>query len=437
MGEKEPNEHPEADADLEQRAVVTVFLRNGSDVLLLRRSETVGSYAGQWGAVAGHAEGAPDTLAYEEIIEETGLGDAASRVRRGEPFDVSDPEAGVNWTVHPYLYDCESRDVTPNEETTEWEWVSPIEILERDVVPDLWTSYARIAPTVESIREDREHGSAYLSYRALEVLRDHAAANAAGRSAKPGPANGEDLGSLAAALREARTSMAVLENRVNRAMARAGGGEAQAVRDAAEATLREAIEADSRAAREAAALVREAGGRVLTISTSGTVLEALRDGADEVVVCESRPSREGVNVAETLAGTCDVTLVVDAAAAHVLTGDVDAVLVGADAVLPDGRVVNKVGTRGLAIAAAHEDIVVFAVSSNDKIRPAGMTDQPSLEQGSVSEVYDGECDIRVENPTFDVTPATHVTIVTENGRRDAEDVAAVAREHRTLRDEVD
>ena len=48
------------------------------------------------------------------------------------------------------------------------------EILARDTVPQLWTSYTHVAPTLDTIRADRVHGSAYLSYRALEVLRDQA-----------------------------------------------------------------------------------------------------------------------------------------------------------------------------------------------------------------------------------------------------------------------
>ncbi|MFB6095104.1 MAG: NUDIX domain-containing protein, partial [Halodesulfurarchaeum sp.] len=52
--------------------VVTVFLRNEGAVLLLRRSEEVGSYPGAWGAVAGHAEGDPESQALAEVEEETG-----------------------------------------------------------------------------------------------------------------------------------------------------------------------------------------------------------------------------------------------------------------------------------------------------------------------------------------------------------------------------
>jgi 8-oxo-dGTP pyrophosphatase MutT (NUDIX family) len=60
---------------MEETHVVTCFLRNRGDVLLLRRSEDVGSYAGQWSGVAGPAEGNPDDAAREEIREETALAD--------------------------------------------------------------------------------------------------------------------------------------------------------------------------------------------------------------------------------------------------------------------------------------------------------------------------------------------------------------------------
>ena len=39
---------------METRPVVTCFLRSEAEVLLLRRSDAVGSYRGQWGGVAGH-----------------------------------------------------------------------------------------------------------------------------------------------------------------------------------------------------------------------------------------------------------------------------------------------------------------------------------------------------------------------------------------------
>jgi len=77
--------------------VVTCFLRNDAEVLLLRRSESVGSYPGLWGGVTGHAEGNPDGAARREIREETGIDpDDLALVRVGEPFEVYDGSAPVS-----------------------------------------------------------------------------------------------------------------------------------------------------------------------------------------------------------------------------------------------------------------------------------------------------------------------------------------------------
>jgi len=166
---------PEHESDeLEVTPVVTCFLRAGGDVLLLRRSGEVGSYRGRWGAVAGYAEGDPAAAARREIEEETGLGSAVEPVRRGEPFEVVDRDLGKRWIVHPYLFDCSTREVTLDRESVECAWVPPTEILRRDVVPELWTSWRRVAPDEETVAADREHGSAWISLRALEVLRDRA-----------------------------------------------------------------------------------------------------------------------------------------------------------------------------------------------------------------------------------------------------------------------
>ena len=410
---------------MDEAAVVTCFLRNRGEVLLLRRADDAETYPGRWGTVTGYVEDDdPIATATVEIREETGLGaDDVELVRAGEPFAVRDPGIGREWRVHPFLFDADGRDVTTNEESAAAEWTSPTEILRRETVPDLWRSYERVAPTVETVAGDHEHGSAYVSIRALEVLRD-----AAGSAAASGDGDLAPVVEVAEALLDARPSMAALGNRVNRAMA--GADTPEAVEAAATAGIERAYAADEAAAREAAALLD--GGTALTLSRSGTVLAALRDGASAAIVAESRPAREGVGVAEALADAgLEVTLCTDAAVAHLLAErDVDAVVVGADAVLPDGRVVNKTGTRAVALAAAREGVPCYVIAASDKVR-AG--DEVHLEAGDPAAVYDGEAGVEAANPTFDVTPADLVAgVVTERGVLDADGVAAVAEEHREL-----
>ena len=142
--------------------------------------------------------------------------------------------------------------------------------------------------------------------------------------------------------------------------------------------------------------------------------------------------REGVGVAETLAADgLDVALCVDAAVAHVLeTEDVDTVLLGADTVLADGTVINKVGTRPAALAAADAGADCYAVCATDKIVPDTDVD---LESGPPGAVHEDPEEFAVRNPTFEATPPDLLTgIVTEDGLLSPEDVAAVAADHAAL-----
>jgi translation initiation factor 2B subunit (eIF-2B alpha/beta/delta family) len=419
---------------MDERHVVTAFLRNRGEVLLLRRSEAVGSYPGRWGAVAGHAEGDPDRAVRQEIDQETGLADAASQVRAGEAFAVEDATLGVRWVVHPSLFDCRRRDVVTNEETSEWEWTTPTAILRRKTVPDLWTSYDRVRPTVETVADDTTHGSASLSVRALAVLRDEAALAAVAETEVDADAEGwTTVAGVAHELLAARPSMAVVTNRVNRAMSEASDDRtARAIERAAIAGIERALTVDGEAATVAAE--RIAGRRVGTLSRSGTVLDAVETAEpapETVVVSESRPGREGVVVAERLADDHRVTLTSDAAFAGVLA-DCDALLVGADAVLPDGRVVNKVGTRAATTVANREGIDCYAVAATDKVRTDGTVETEPREE---SEVYDGDADFGVVNPTFEATPAgLFDAVLTERGPIDADGVTAVADAHRERAD---
>jgi ribose 1,5-bisphosphate isomerase len=450
--------HPAGPGDAtaaEGRDVITAILRNGGRVLVLQRSDAVAEFPGRWAFVSGAMEtDDPERDARREIAEETGLDDAVSLVRTGRPLTVRDGDR--TWTVHPLLFDCDRRSVALNPESAAAEWVPPTAVLRREAVPDAWEAYAAVAPSVGSITADADHGAATLSIRALDVLRDRAGLLAASEDD-----GWPELADLARRLRTARPGMAPLRNRIDRAMAVASGlvaadwpiesipgvpqpGEGDeepaddptpaAVERAAIAGIERALCADRRAAAHLAA--RIADETVLTVSRSGTVERALRRGSPEAVyVARSDPGGEGVHLAEALAtadtGPPTVTLHADAAMAHVLAdSDVDRVVVGSDALLPDGRAINKVGTRTAAVAATREGVPTTVAAATDKLRPDGTV---RTEQGPRSEIYDGDSAIEVHNPTFDVAPADTVEILTERGLLDpaelrdiADDIAALA-----------
>lgn len=413
--------------------VVTAFLRHGPYVLLTRRSDTVGTDQGRWAGISGHAEGDPDSQVWVEIRAETGLdadpdapdAGGVALVCAGDPFDVVDESAAGerHWVVHPYLFDVATRQVTPNEELAAVEWVPATAIRDRDTVPGLWDAYDRVRPTVDTIRTDRDHGAAYLSRRALDVLRDEAAL------AEDWPA----ITAVARDLLDARPDMAAVQNRVNRVLYEAsvnGPRTPTSVHDTAIDVAEAAMAADDRAAQRATELVE--GTAVATHSRSGTVLNALCEGApSRVVISESRPGSEGVDVATSLA---------DAGLAVTLTSDANlpnrgaeagVVLVGADAVWPDGSVVNKVGTHALARTANAYDVPCYAVCAAAKVATEPTEPTESAEPDTLTTDAIAPSGLAIDNPLFDVTPADLLTgIVTESGIMDADDVENLADEHR-------
>jgi translation initiation factor 2B subunit (eIF-2B alpha/beta/delta family) len=417
--------------------VVTVFLRNRGEVLLLRRSPDVGSYPGQWGTVAGHLETEdPEASVLQEIEEETGLQEHdVTLARQGSSFTVNDEDRAPRWQVHPFLFDADTRSIETNWETAEAEWASPTTLLRRETVPELWTSYRRVAPSILGIADDTTHGSAYLSIRVLEVLRDRAGMLAASDAPTIEDARAR-LVETAHRLLEARPSMAALANRLHRVMAASQPDLLPAaIKTNAHDAIHDAHQADAEAARRATSTI--SGDHVLTLSRSGTVLEALRaaDPSPWVTVAVSEPGGEGVGVAERLVDAgLEVTLVPDAAVARRLDeASVDAVLVGADTVLSSGSVANKVGTYGAALAAHRANVPVYVVCAVDKI---SVEEETTDESAPDRAVYEGPKDLEVSSPRVDTTPADLVTggFLTERGTLALDDVAAVADELASLRD---
>lgn len=416
--------------------VVTVFLRNRGEVLLLRRSADVDSYPGRWGAVAGHVEDAdPVGSALSEIEEETRLQEQdVTQVRQGTSFTVDDEERGTRWVVHPFLFDTETRSIKTNWETDKSEWVSPTTILRRDTVPDLWTSYRRVTPSIIGLTDDTTHGSAHLSIRALEVLRDRAGMLATSEASTIEDARSRLVATVHRLL-DARPSMAALANRIHRVMAASRPELAPATVEVnAHEAIHEALRSDAEAAGHAAHHVR--GAHVLTLSRSGTVFDALREAESPpaVTIAVSEPGGEGVGVAERLVDAgLDVTLIPDTALPRRLDEtSIDAVLVGADTVLPSGAVVNKVGTRSAALAADRADVPLYVACAIDKISVDGETTDESADERVV---YEGAKDLEVWAPRFDTTPAELVTggFFTERGTLSSDEVGAITDELAKLR----
>jgi len=119
--------------------VVTCFLESDGEILLLRRSEKVGSYQGRWAGVSGYIETTADEQALIEIEEEASLSrEDLQLIRKGEPLSVEDEQFGVRWLVHPYLFHIKNRDkIQIDWEHKEARWIDPKEIVNYQTVPML------------------------------------------------------------------------------------------------------------------------------------------------------------------------------------------------------------------------------------------------------------------------------------------------------------
>ena len=99
-------------------------------------------------------------------------------------------------------------------------------------------------------------------------------------------------------------------------------------------------------------------------------------------------------------------------------GEVDCVVIGADRIAANGDSANKIGTYGLAVAAAHHGIPLYIVAPTSTID----LDTPTGAQIPIEERDGTEVTTRfaARNPAFDVTPAALIAaIVTEEGVHEA------------------
>ena len=362
----------------------------------------------------------PVERARTEVEEETGL--PRSRLKllaTGRPVLVDD--AARSFMVHPFLFrlDGGGDDVRLNWENADAKWVLPPfedALSSLACVPMLDKTLRRVTlpppvlAAVAELSDDRARGATQLAAFALDALRDWAESpDATAGVTSPDEAVGR-LRDVGFALAAARPAMACVGNAVARAVAAVVvhdfgdtiGDVAANVRDAAARERGRLDAAAAAAVAHAQALLLSAerdapSGTIVdvgvTLSSSSLVTRALCEksgSSDErhnrqlkVVLSESRPLREGAHAAARFAseGGHDVTLVTDAALGSELlrmkkqssTGGNDGdssprtviVLVGADAIV-DGDVVNKVGTRMLALAAREAGVPVFVVSTSDK-----------------------------------------------------------------------
>jgi len=161
-------------------------------------------------------------------------------------------------------------------------------------------------------------------------------------------------------------------------------------------------------------------------ATAGMYLAHQAGHAFTVYCDETRPLLQGARLTawELAQAGIDAVLITDNMAAQVLReGRVQMVVVGADRIAANGDAANKIGTYGLAIAAAKHNVPFYVAApySTFDLSLAGGEGIP-IEQRAAEEITEAfgrrtaPANIRTYNPAFDVTPADLITaIITDRG----------------------
>ena len=208
--------------------------------------------------------------------------------------------------------------------------------------------------------------------------------------------------------------------------------------EAAQAIRRADIAANEQMGRHGAVLL-PASGTVLTHCNAGAlatagygtalgVIRAARAAGKNirVVADETRPLLQGARLTawELLRDGIPTTLIADTMAGSLMQrGMIDCVVVGADRVVANGDVANKIGTYQVAVLAKEHGLPFYVAAplSTLDLSLADGSLIPIEERAATEVVHFGGLvtapeQIAVMNPAFDVTPARYVTaIITESG----------------------
>jgi methylthioribose-1-phosphate isomerase len=163
----------------------------------------------------------------------------------------------------------------------------------------------------------------------------------------------------------------------------------------------------------------------------GTALGVIRAAREQgksmsVFATETRPLLQGARLTtwELMQESIPVTLITDSMAGYFMQRKkIDCVIVGADRIVTNGDVANKIGTYTLAVLAKESKIPFYvaaptstidlSLSSGDKIPIEERSPEEVTHIQGVPIAPEGT---RAANPAFDITPHRYITaIITEKG----------------------
>lgn len=291
-----------------------------------------------------------------------------------------------------------------------------------------------IITLIDEIRDDKTHGASELARQAVNVLKttaEHSRANSVGQFLLELKAVGEGLMS-------ARPVMAPVFNIVSRLLdiiiKEAVKMELDSVRrltiSKADDMVNDSLQAIARIAESGCELVADRD-RLMTHSYSSTVMAMLKTAFTkheniEVIATRSGPGRTGEKIAQQLGLYRIPVTFIDDAAIGLYISKVNRVVVGADRICADGKVINGIGTYQLALSAGRAGIPFYVLCETLKFDSRLKSGEVDLEEKDISEVVKPGVlppEVEVKSLHFDITPLELITaVVTENGLLKPEEV---------------
>jgi len=124
---------------MKKKDIVTSFLFKDDKILLLKRSDKVGSFRGKWAGISGFIEDENSLeAALREIKEETGVdSNKLELLKIGIPFNISDSVNDTIWSINPFLFLFKGTEIQIDWEHDTFKWIHPNEIDEYETVTGL------------------------------------------------------------------------------------------------------------------------------------------------------------------------------------------------------------------------------------------------------------------------------------------------------------
>ena len=281
-----------------------------------------------------------------------------------------------------------------------------------------------ILTMIDGIRNDNSHSASQLARLSMDVMRK-AAESSVAANVSLFLAEQNEIGHR---LADTRPAMAPLYNMVNRLLedttVAAQEKDLPSLKDfatrRAERLIEDSARAVARIAEYGAGLINK-GDTVMTFSFSSTVMAVLKEASAKnhikVIVPRSGYGGSGLITARKLAGYGLCVTLIDDTAVGSYIASVDTVIVGADRICADLKLVNAMGTSQLARLAGVSGVPFYILCERLKFDSRLSSDSLELEEEATpEELTDLPRFIKYKNPTYDITPLRAGTIiVTEEG----------------------